>query len=99
MRWPSKDLCRSSAFERLVRPSRFLGMTKKCTGATGAMSLNAKQRSSWYIMLAGICPETILSKIVISSSTAVYAFTYSVIFNIINMNKKIESLKDLNYKS
>src|SRR5262245_35305066 len=38
------------------------GMIKKCTGATGRMSWNAKISSSSCTLLAGIAPRTILQK-------------------------------------
>mmetsp|Transcript_17075 Transcript_17075/g.54461 ORF Transcript_17075/g.54461 Transcript_17075/m.54461 type:complete len:218 (+) Transcript_17075:112-765(+) len=64
MRCPRMSFWSSRALLSMVRPSRTLGMTRKCVGATGAMSLKARHLSSWYTMLAGIVPSMILSNMV-----------------------------------
>ncbi len=64
--------CSSRSVELLscVKRPLCLGMTRKCVGACGEMSLNARLVSSSYMMLAGISLEMILSKIVGASLPA-----------------------------
>ena len=58
--------CSSCSVDLLscVRRPLCLGMTRKCVGAWGEMSLKARLVSSSYMMVAGISLEMILSKMV-----------------------------------
>ena len=61
-------MCRSSAQSIPVSVSRTLGINTICVGACGAISRNAKARSSSYTTSLGISLRIILSKRVSSPS-------------------------------
>lgn len=64
--FPNICSCLSSALETPVNPSLFFGMIKIWVGATGAISLNAKTKSSSYTTLDGISFLISLSNMVYS---------------------------------
>jgi len=68
------------AFDSLLRPSRCFGMTRKCVGACGEMSLKARQVSSSKMTSAGICLATILSKRVGSPASAAFSALVCFLF-------------------
>mmetsp|Transcript_38950 Transcript_38950/g.90864 ORF Transcript_38950/g.90864 Transcript_38950/m.90864 type:complete len:201 (-) Transcript_38950:520-1122(-) len=61
---PSMPLWSSVAWRSCVRPSRFLGITRRWVGAWGFTSLNTRQWSSSKTISEGISFAIILSKMV-----------------------------------
>ena len=59
---PNSAFWSSLALLNLFKPSLILGITKKCVGPCGLISLNAIHKSSSKIISAGISLATSLSK-------------------------------------